>query len=104
MSDDRTLAVVAHLSGFLSFVGPLLIWALKKDESKFVAEQSLEALNFQISVLIYSIVAGFSMFLFIGILLLPVIIIASIVFAVMAAVAANKGESYKYPFTLRLIN
>jgi|LakMenE18May11ns_1017448.scaffolds.fasta_scaffold9625861_2 uncharacterized Tic20 family protein len=105
MKDEKTLALLAHLSGlFFSFLGPLLIWAIKKDESKFIREHSLEALNFQISVIIYFLAATFSMIILIGFLILPILIVLEIIFVVMACIAANKGEVYKYPFTLRLIN
>ena len=105
LKDDKTMAMFAHLSGILfSFVGPLVIWAIKKDESPFVRDHALEALNFQISLMIYSIVAFISMIVLIGFLLLPAIMLGGIVLTIMAAVAANNGQSYKYPFTLRLIN
>ena len=105
MKDDKTLAMFAHLSGiFFSFLGPLVIWAIKKDESKFVAAHALEALNFQISFAIYMIVASFSMILLVGFLLVPALLIGGIVLTIMAAMAANNGESYKYPYILRLIN
>lgn len=105
MTDERTLALLAHLSGlFFSFLGPLLIWAIKKDESTFIRDHALEALNFQISVIIYSLAAAFSMIILIGFLILPVLIVLEIILVIMACMAANKGEMYKYPFTLRLIN
>jgi uncharacterized Tic20 family protein len=103
--DDKTMAMLAHLSGLLfSVVGPLVIWAIKKDESTFVREHSLEAINFQISMIIYAFAAGISMIFLIGFLLLPALILAEVIVCIMAAMAANKGEMYKYPFTLRLIS
>ena len=109
--DEKQFAVIAHLSGFLGFVipfenilGPLLIWLMKKDESKVIGANALEALNFQITASIAMVLAGFSMVILIGVVLLPVVVIGTIALMVMAAMAANKGESYKYPFTLRLIS
>ena len=109
--DEKQFAVIAHLSGFLGFVipfgnilGPLLIWLMKKDESKVIGAHALEALNFQITASIAMVLAGFSMVILIGVVLLPVVVIGTIALMVMAAMAANKGESYKYPFTLRLIS
>lgn len=109
--DDKQLAVIAHLSGFLGFVipfgnilGPLLIWLMKKDESKTVAAHALEALNFQITATAAMFVAGVTVFFLIGMILLPVVIIGTVALMIMAAMAASKGEMYKYPFTLRLIS
>jgi uncharacterized Tic20 family protein len=103
-SDQRTMAMLCHLLGlFTSFVGPLILWLIKKDEMKFVDDQGKEALNFQITVLIASIAASLLTFICIGFLLLPAIGIADIVFCILATVAANKGQAYRYPVTLRLI-
>lgn len=105
LKDDKTMAMLAHLSGLLfSVVGPLVIWAIKKDESTFVKEHALEAVNFQISMIIYGFAAGISMLFLVGFLLVPALVVAGVVLSIMAAVAANKGEMYKYPFTLRLIS
>ena len=106
--DDRTWGLLAHLSaliaiwlGGLSFLGPLIVWLIKKDQSPFVADQAKEALNFQIAVLIVSFICGITC---IGLLLIPVIVVANVVFSIIAAMEANKGVYYRYPYTLRLIN
>lgn len=108
--DDRTWGMVAHLSalaGFLipfgSVLGPLIVWLMKKDESEFVADQGKEALNFQITVALAGIVCLMLMFILIGILLLPALVIAAAIFSIIAAIDANKGNRYRYPITLRLI-
>lgn len=107
-SDDRTMGMLAHLLGGLTnFLGPLIIWLIKKDESPFVNDQGKEALNFQITV-----VAGYICAAILGLIpfvnciagvLVPVIWIAALVFAVLGCLAANKGEVYRYPIALRLI-
>lgn len=104
------MAVFAHLSGLVGFVipignvlGPLLIWIFRRDSSKFVEEQSREALNFQISMTIYFIGATILSFVLIGIILLPVVLVADVVLMIMAAVQVSKGVGYRYPLTLRLI-
>lgn len=103
-SDQRTMAMLCHLLGlFTSFVGPLILWLIKKDEMKFVDDQGKEALNFQITVLIASIIASLLTAVCIGLILLPAIGIADVVFCILAAVAANKGQAYRYPATIRLI-
>src|SRR5882724_11810652 len=53
--DAKRTAVLAHLFGIFSFVGPLIVWMIKKEEGPFVDDQGKEALNFQITVLIVSV-------------------------------------------------
>ena len=103
-NDDRNLAMLAHLLGIVSgFVGALIIWLIKKDQSPFVDEQGKEALNFQITMMIAIVGAWILMFVLIGMLLLPLLLVANLVFCVLAAVAVSKGEHYKYPFAIRLL-
>lgn len=102
------LAHISALSGFIipfgSILGPLIIWLIKRDEMSFVNDQAKEALNFNISMTIYAIVAGVLIFVAIGIVLLPVVLISWLVLTIMAAVKANEGVAYRYPLTLRLVN
>jgi uncharacterized Tic20 family protein len=102
--DARTMAMLCHLLGlFTCFIGPLILWIIKKDEYPFVDEQGKEALNFQITILLASIVAGLSMLICIGIVLLPALGIVNLIFCIIATVKANSGEHYRYPVCLRLI-
>lgn len=102
--DDQTMAMLCHLLGILTgFVGPLIIWLVKKDQSPFVDDQGKEALNFQITLLIGYIIAGATILLCIGAIIAPLVWLASLIFGIMGAMAANKGEAYRYPFALRLI-
>jgi uncharacterized protein len=108
---DRTWAMFCHLTSlsacigipFGNIIGPLVVWLIKKDEFAIVDEHGRESLNFQISLSIYSIVSFFLCFAFIGFLLLPAILIAGLVFVIIATLKANKGESYRYPLTIRFI-
>ena len=104
--DSRLWAMLSHLSGLmLGFLGPLIIWLIKKDESAFVEDQAKEALNFQISLLIaYAVIGavGTATMCF-GFLLMPILYVFQIVFEIIAAVKSNDGEYYRYPYTLRLI-
>lgn len=103
-NDDRNLAMLAHLLGIVSsFVGALIIWLIKKDQSAFIDEQGKEALNFQITIVIGFVIAGALTFILIGALLMPLLWIANLVFCILAAVATSKGEHYKYPFAIRLL-
>jgi uncharacterized protein len=103
-SNDRTMALLAHLGGLvLSFIPALVIWLVKKDTSPFVAAQAKEALNFQITLFIALGVSAILIFAVVGCFLLPAVQICGIVFCIIAAVKAGKGENYRYPFALRLI-
>lgn len=104
--EDRTLALLTHLSGIiLSFIVPLVIWLTNKDRSDkaWLNDQAKEALNFQITVAIAWVIAIVLSALFIGFLLYPVIWIGNLVFCILAGIKANEGVAYRYPFALRLI-
>lgn len=104
-SDDTTMAMLAHVLGLLtSFVGPLILYLVKKDESPFVRRQAAEALNFQITVIIAYIVSFILTFILIGIILFFAVGIAALVLAIMAALAANRGEDYRYPINIRMVS
>ncbi len=91
-SEERTQAMLAHLSMIiLGIIGPLIFWMIGKDKSAYVDDQGKEALNFSIIGTIATIVTcGIGW-------------IAVIIFAVMAGLAANKGETYRYPINWRII-
>lgn len=110
-ADERQWALFAHLSAlagllipFGNILGPLIVWQIKKNEMPFVDDQGKEALNFQITVLIAVVVCLVLSVLLIGLLLLPVVAVADLVLTIVAAIKANQGETYRYPFTLRLIS
>ena len=105
-ADQRTMALAAHLLGiFTGFIGALIIWLINKaDASKaFVTDQAKEALNFQITVTIAMVISIILMIVIIGGILAPIVGVINLVFCIIAAVKANNGEAYRYPFTLRLI-
>jgi len=109
--DEKTWGMLAHLSTlvgliipFGSVLGPLVVWLIKKDTMPFAAEQGKEALNFNITVLIAFIVSAILTIVLIGFLLMLVVGLAWLVLTILAALAANKGEAYRYPMTLRLVN
>ncbi|MCP3900075.1 MAG: DUF4870 domain-containing protein [Desulfobacteraceae bacterium] len=107
----NTWAMVCHLLGLCTFVGipfgniigPLVVWLIKGKEFDFVDEQGKEALNFQISMTIYGLVAGFLCLFIIGFFLLFALVIADVVFIIIAAMKTNEGESYRYPYIFRLV-
>ena len=103
-SDQRLWATLAHIGGILfSVIGPLVVFLVQKDKGLYVTEQSKEALNFQITLLIGYVVSGVLTIVVIGIIGLVVLPVLAIVFGIIAAIAANKGENYRYPLTLRLV-
>ncbi len=109
-SDEKTMAMIGHLSAlsgviipFANIVAPLVIWQIKKDTMPFAAEQAKEALNFNITLTIAAIIAGVLIVVLIGLILLPIIGVAWIVFTIIAGISASKGENYRYPFALRLV-
>jgi len=104
--EDRTLALLTHLSGIvLSFVVPLVVWLTNKDKADkgFLNDQAKEALNFQITVAIAWVIAVTLSVLLIGFLLYPVILLVNLIFCILAGIKANEGVAYRYPFALRLI-
>ncbi len=102
--DEKLWAIAAHLGPLvLSFVAPLIVWLVFKDRSAFLDRHGKEALNMQISYLIYFAVAGFSILLVIGIFLLPVVGIAWLVLMIVATVKSANYEDYRYPWIFRLV-
>jgi uncharacterized protein len=109
-ANARQWAMLAHLSALfgliigLNWLGPLVIYLVKKDEHPFIADQSREALNFNLSVFIYVLVSIVLIFIVIGFLLLPVIGIAWLILTIIAGVRANNGEAYRYPLTIKFVS
>ena len=104
-NDDKNIATVTHIGGTVfSFIPALIVWILKKDDSAYIADQAKEALNFQITVLIAQFIAGILAIILIGFLFMGIIWILNVVFCIIAAIASSKGETYRYPLCLRLIN
>jgi uncharacterized Tic20 family protein len=101
------LCHLSALSGFIipfgSLIGPLVVWQIKKNQYPIVDDQGKEALNFQITITLAAIVSAILIVVLVGIALLIAVGIASLVFTIIAAIKANNGETYRYPFCLRLI-
>lgn len=109
-SEANLWNMLCHLSSLLGFVipfgnivGPLVIWALKRQEIPSVDVHGKESLNFQITITIAAVVAGVLCFVLIGFILLPIVVLAWVILAIIASIKANSGEDYRYPLTLRLI-
>ncbi len=102
--DARMWAMLCHLLGlFTCFIGPLIIWLIKKDEDPFIDDQGKEALNFQITVALAGIVSAVLTVVCVGFFLGIAVSIADIVFCIVASVKANSGQAYRYPVSIRFI-
>jgi uncharacterized protein len=106
--DERTWGMIAHLAalaGFLlpfgNILGPLVVWLVKREHSVFVAVEAKEALNFNITVAIGGVVCFVLLQFFIGILVGAVLALFWLVMTIIAALKANEGIAYRYPFSLR---
>lgn len=109
-SEERNWSLFAHLGmlagmfvPFGSVLLPLFIWQINKDKSDFVTDHAIEALNFQLTMLIIYIGCGLLCFILIGFPLLFVAFIIDIVYSIIAASKASRGEYYDYPFNFRFI-
>ena len=102
--DSKNMGMLCHLLAIvMPFLGPLIIWIMKKDSSPFVNDQGKEALNFQITMFIIAFVVALTCLVGIGVFLMPFVGIANVVFCIMAGLEARKGVAYRYPFAIRLI-
>lgn len=100
----KNMALLCHLLGFFTcFIGPLIVWLIKKDDDPFIDQQGKEALNFQITVTIACIVGSLLSVICIGFFILAAVGLADIIFVIMACVASSKGQAYRYPVSIRLI-
>ncbi len=108
--EERTYAMFCHLgalSGFVvpfgNIIVPLVLWLIKKDSSPFIDRNGRESLNFQISLLIYSLISAVLILLVVGIFLLAMLWIFNLVAVIIAGVRAESGEQFRYPLTIRFI-
>jgi uncharacterized Tic20 family protein len=104
--DVCTMAMLAHLLGaLLGFIGPLIIWLIKKDEHPFIDDQGKEALNFQLTVLIWYVGAAVISTVSCGVLFFVMFVpmLIQIIFGIIGTVQANNGVYYRYPMSIRFI-
>lgn len=106
--DARTMGMLCHLLGiFTGFIGALVIWLIKKDQSPFVNDQGKEALNWQITFAI-GVFAGLvlvftGILACVGVIIYMAAFVVNVVFCIMGTIKANKGIRFRYPFAIRLI-
>ncbi len=109
----RQWSMWIHLSGLCHYVlpipgvgviAPLILWSMKKEDSPYIDENGREAINFQISILIYLVMAGVLILLFIGIFLVPAVLLFQLIVCVYAGLRANDGHITRYPLTIRFLS
>ena len=102
-SDPKMVATLVHVSALLvGFIGPLVGYLVYPNDP-FIRDHSREALNFHLTLLIGFVVAFALTFVIIGIFLFPLLVLLGLIFEILAAVAANKGEYYRYPISIRFL-
>jgi len=110
--DARKWASLCHIialvgligNGVGFFLGPLVVWLMKKDDDPFIDEQGKEALNFQITMFIAALVSLMLTVVVIGLFLVIAVGLVMVIFPIIAAVKTSNGEHFKYPFTIRFIS
>ena len=108
--DACNWAMICHLSAlsgyFVPFghiLGPLIVWAIKKDEFAFVDEQGKESINFQLSMTIAYLISIVLCLVVIGFLLLGILAVYALVMMIIAAIKTNDGVDFRYPHVIRFI-
>jgi uncharacterized protein len=108
----RTWCILAHATALVGFlvpvaghiVGPLIVWLAKRQDSPDIDAHGKESMNFQISMLIWNVIAGILCLVLIGIPLLILLHILNIIFVIVATIQASEGKLYRYPLAIRLIS
>ncbi|MEJ6580668.1 MAG: DUF4870 domain-containing protein [Akkermansiaceae bacterium] len=88
---------------FANIIAPFVMWLIKKDEMPFAADQAKEALNFQLSMTIYFLVAFLTVFILIGFVLVPAVVLFDFILIIIATTRANDGILFRYPLTIRFV-
>jgi hypothetical protein len=109
--DVRTWNVLCHATALARFfvpwaghiLGPLIVWLAKRGDSPEINENGKESLNFQISMLIYNVIAAVLCLVLIGFIILAILHILNLVLVIIASIQASEGKFYRYPMTIRLI-
>jgi len=109
-ASERNWATAAHLSGFiaafvaLGFLGPLVVLLTGGSRSLFVRRHAVEALNFNLSVLLWLALAAVLLIVLVGLVMLPAIGILYLVSSILGAMAASRGDEFRYPLTIRFVH
>ena len=110
-TNARLWTVLVHAIALIGFfvpwaghiVGPLVIWLAKRGESAEIDAHGKESVNFQLSMLIYNVIAAVLCIVLIGIPILILLHLLNIIFVIIAAIQASDGKLFRYPLAIRLI-
>ncbi|HEY7201564.1 MAG TPA: DUF4870 domain-containing protein [Candidatus Dormibacteraeota bacterium] len=103
--EERTWSMVCHLSYFVfGLIVPIIILLTLANRSPYVRHHAVEALNFHITAWIAGIISALLIFILIGLVLLPVVLLVCAVFAIIGSIQSYQGQLYRYPLTIRLIS
>ena len=110
-SNIRTWNILCHASALLGvffhfpghLIGPFIVWLAKRDDSPEIDAHGKESLNFQISMLIYNVIAAVFCLVLIGFVFLAALWVLNAVFVIVASIQASDGKFYRYPMTIRFI-
>src|SRR6185312_1789713 len=111
-ADIRTWNVLCHASALLGFffpwaghiLAPLIVWLVKRGDSPEIDAHGKESVNFQLTMLIYSVISGILCLVLIGFVLLAILHVLNVVFVIIASIRASEGKFYRYPLTIRFLN
>ena len=103
-SDERLYASLSSAGNIIfPLIAPLIVWLIFRERSAFVDAEGKKALNFGILAVIVYIVGAVLALIIIGVFISLAMFVVAVIFGIQAAIKNNKGESYKYPFTLNLV-
>ena len=103
--DEKLWSILVHIGGIVfGFIAPLIGYLVLKDRGPFVREHTAAALNFQLTMLIGYLIGAVTVLLVIGIFILLAVWVLTLVFGILAAVAANQGRYYTYPLSIRFVS
>ena len=110
-SNVRMWNVLCHATALAGFfvpwaghiLGPLIVWLVKRNDSPEIDQNGKESLNFQISMLIYNVIAGVLCLVLIGFVILAILHILNLVLVIIASIQTSEGKFYRYPLAIRLI-
>ena len=104
-SDEKLWATIVHLGAiFFHFLPALIGYFVLRDRGPFIREHTRAALNFQLTVLLGYVVGFFTIWIVVGFVIVLAVAVLNIVFSILAAVAANRGEYYSYPLALKFVS
>ena len=104
-ADEKLWSILVHIGGIVfGFIAPLIGYLVLKDRGPFVREHSAAALNFQLTMLIGYVIGAVTFIFLIGIFILMAVWVLTVVFGILAAVAANQGRYYTYPLSIKFVS